>query len=112
MSMYYPDREEFVKYSYILAGFVALMGVFKLMSYNEVGILDGIFTAGMGILLFFVARTTSQGRAMGLPISAFIALSSLVYSLWQWRTGNLFFTLVGMVFCVWLVRFKRQGELQ
>jgi hypothetical protein len=107
-----PDRDQTVTYSYILAGLVTLMGVFKLMSYNEAGILDGIFTAAMGILLFVVARTVSQGRVLGLYISGLVALASLAYSLGMARYGSLFFTAVGLLWCFWLSRFQKQGELK
>jgi hypothetical protein len=107
-----PDREDVAKYSYILAGLVTLLGVFKLMSYNEIGILDGIFTTAAGILLFVVARTVSQGRALGLYLSGLVALAGLAYSLGMARYGNLILTAVGLLWCVWLYRFQKQGELK
>ncbi len=107
-----PDRSQVVTYSYVVAGLVTLLGVFKLMSYNEIGILDGIFTAGIGILLFVVARMTSQGKVLGLYISALVAAAGLWYGFQMSRFGNLALAAVGAIWIVWLYRFWKDGELK
>jgi uncharacterized membrane protein (UPF0136 family) len=107
-----PDREDLTKYSYILAGIVSLMGVFKLMSYSEVGILDGIFTAATGAVLFIMARMLSQGKMLALYLSALVTVTSLWYSLQLGRFGNLALTALGALWCFWLYGYRTKGELK
>lgn len=107
-----PDREEVTTYSYVLASLVTLMGIFKLMSYNEIGILDGIFTTAIGAILFVMARMVSQGKLLGLYLSALVIVASLWYSLQIGSFGNLILTAIGAVWFFWLYGFWKKGELK
>ena len=107
-----PDREEVATYSYMLASLVTLLGIFKLMSYNEIGILDGIFTTAVGVILFVMARMISQGKVLGLYLSGLVIAASLWYSLQMGRFGNLALTVIGAVWFFWLVGFWKKGELK
>ncbi len=107
-----PDREDVVKYSYYFAGIVGLLGVFNLMSYNEKGIADGIFTVGFAICFFIIGRLLAQGRVISLYLLGLATITSLVYGYMMGRSGNFVLFAVGVVWFVWLYRFWKNGELK
>ncbi len=107
-----PDREDVVRYSYYCAGIVGLFGMFNLMSYNEKGIADGIFTLGFAICFFIVARTLAQGRVLSLYLLGLATITSLVYGYMMGRGVNFVLFAVGVVWFVWLYGFWKNGELK
>ena len=106
------DREDVVKYSYYFAALVGLFGVFNLMSYNEKGIADGIFTVFFAVCFFVVGRMLAQGRIISLYLLGLATISSLVYGYMAGRGVNFVLFAVGVVWFVWLYRFWRNGELK
>ena len=107
-----PDREEVATYSYVLAGLVTLIGIFKLMSYNEIGILDGIFTAAMGVVLFVMARMVSQAKALALYLCGLVIAACIWYSFQAGIVSNVTLTLSAALWFFWLYGFWKKGELK
>ena len=107
-----PDREQVTTYSYILAGFVCVIGLFRLMSYTSLGISDGLFLVIAGLILFAVARMLGDARVYALYFSGVVAVASLWYSLQMRSFGVLLLAALGILWSTWLYGFRKNGELK
>ena len=90
----------------------SLVGIFKLMSYNEIGILDGIFSATMGVILFVMARMVSQAKVLALTLCGLVIAACIWYSFYVGSFSNTTLTITAALWFFWLYGFWKKGELK
>jgi hypothetical protein len=107
-----PDRNQIVKLSYFSAGLLGLFGIINLTSGAELGIADGLFNMGMGVILFFVGLALKQGKKLAFYLVGLEIVASLIYGFSVGRGINFVMIAVGAIWFIWLYSFWKNGELK
>jgi hypothetical protein len=107
-----PDRNQIVKLSYFSAGLLGLFGLINLTSSGAMGVADGIFNMGMGVILFFIGLALKQGKKLAFYLVGLEIVASLLYSYFVGRGINFVMIAVGAIWFTWLYGFWKNGELK